>query len=215
MTGHRIPRLGITGGIGSGKSTALAYLRELGAAVISGDDIVHKLLQETEIAAEVGRRFGMQVLNGAAIDRPALAQVVFDDDDALGWLEALLHPHVKRVFEEWAQRYEESPRPPSLLAAEIPLLFETGMQVAFDQILLVTAPEEARRRRVAAKLTQTEFSRRAAKQLAEDEKARLADFVYENTGSRRHMKAYVGEVFATIIAQTAADAAAEAAAPEL
>ena len=84
------------------------------------------------------------------------------------------------------------------------------MREAFDHVLLVTAPEEARRRRVAAKLTQSEFSRRAARQLAEDEKARLADFVYENTGSRRRMKAYMGEVFATIIAaETAATAAPE------
>lgn len=204
MRNHRIPRLGITGGIGSGKSTALAYVRELGAAVISGDDIVHKLLQEPDVGAAVGARFGDQVLDGAGIDRRSLGAIVFRDDDSLAWLEDLLHPHVKRVFDEWAREMAASPRPPALIAAEIPLLFETGMDSAFDQILVVTAPEELRRQRVSAKLTSAEFDRRAHRQMTDAVKAERANFVFANTGSRRRLKEFVAQVFATMIAETLA-----------
>ncbi|MGO8683077.1 MAG: dephospho-CoA kinase [Thermoleophilia bacterium] len=200
MRRQRIPRLGVTGGIGSGKSTALAYLREFGAAVISGDDIVHGLLLEAPIVAAIGAHFGVAVLSGENINRPALAALVFADDEALRWLEGLLHPHVKEAVAQWARQQESSPRPPALLAAEIPLLFETSMETVFDRVLMVTAAEEARRHRVAAKLTASEFSRRAARQLSEDEKARRSDFVYVNGGTRKFMKEYVAEVFAAMIA---------------
>ena len=205
MSEHHILRLGITGGIGSGKSTALAYLRELGAAVISGDDIVHSLLQEPPVIAEIGAHFGPGVLSDDGIDRLALAAIVFRDDEALRWLEDLLHPHVKKVVAEWARKQQSLRRSPALIAAEIPLLFETDMQTEFDRVLLVTAPENARRRRAAAKLTESDFQRRDARQLSEGEKARRSDFVYDNTGTRQRMKEYVTEVFATMIAgETAA-----------
>ena len=209
MNEHQILRLGITGGIGSGKSTALAYLRELGAAVISGDDIVHNLLQEPPVAAEIGAHFGPGVLGDDGIDRLALAAVVFGDDEALLWLEDLLHPHVKQVVAEWAKKQQSLRRPPALIAAEIPLLFETDMQTEFDRVLLVTAPENARRRRAAAKLTESDFQRRAARQLSEDEKAQRSDFVYTNTGTRQSMKEYVAEVFATMIAGAGETAASD------
>ena len=201
MRHHQIPRLGITGGIGSGKSTALAYVRELGAAVISGDDIVHNLLQKPEVAAEIGARFGERVLDGDGIDRRALGSIVFRDDDSLAWLENLLHPRVKRAVEEWARELTASSRPPALIAAEIPLLFETGMETAFDKVMVVTASEEMRRQRVAAKLTASEFSRRAHRQMDDEAKAQKADFVFANTGSRKRLKEYVAQVFATMIAE--------------
>lgn len=207
---HRIPRLGLTGGIGSGKSTALAYLRELGADVVSSDDIVHELLRAPEIAARIGGHFGPDTLAGdGAVDRAAVARIVFDDKDELAWLEALLHPHVRRRVEEWARRAERAhPRPP-LLVAEVPLLYETGFDAAFDYVLLVTAPPEVRRQRVAAKLTDSEFARRLEQQLPEEDKIARADFVVHNTGERRRLKEFVGETFARIISATAEGKRAE------
>ena len=99
---HRLPRLGLTGGIGSGKSTALAYLHECGAAVISSDDIVHALYDRPAIIAAIQARYGHKVLNGAHVNRQALAGVVFRDQDELQWLEQLLHPHVHAAVEQWA-----------------------------------------------------------------------------------------------------------------
>jgi dephospho-CoA kinase len=202
MTSHRIPRLGVTGGIGSGKSTATAFLADLGAAVVSADELVHHLLAEEAIISRVERHFGGDVLEDEQIDRPALAQVVFNDAGELVWLESLLHPHVKRLIDSWAREQEaRRPRPP-LLVAEVPLLFETDMADVFDYILLVTAPQAARRKRLSAKVTASEFARRAARQLPEADKAGRSDFVVENVGGREGLKAYVGEVYASILAES-------------
>ena len=202
MTTHRIPRLGVTGGIGSGKSTATAFLADLGAAVVSADELVHHLLAEQAIISRVERHFGGDVLEDEQIHRPALAQVVFNDAGELVWLESLLHPHVKRLIDSWARKQEaRRPRPP-LLVAEVPLLFETDMADVFDYILLVTAPESARRKRLSAKVTASEFARRAARQLPEADKAERSDFVVENVGGREGLKAYVGEVYASILAES-------------
>jgi dephospho-CoA kinase len=108
MTKHHVPRLGITGGIGSGKSTALAFLRELGAAVVSTDDIVHRLLSDPAIAARVIEHFGEDIVDGDRLNRPALARIVFDDERERVWLESLLHPLVKKAVDEWARAQERA-----------------------------------------------------------------------------------------------------------
>ncbi|HMK92456.1 MAG TPA: dephospho-CoA kinase [Thermoleophilia bacterium] len=208
MRPSRIPRLGVTGGIGSGKSTATAYLAELGAATVSADGLVHHLLEEQAIIDRVGRHFGDDVVADAQIDRPALASIVFNDASQLVWLESLLHPHVKRLVDDWARDQERRrPRPP-LLVAEVPLLYETGMEEVFDYVLLVTAPESTRRKRLSAKLTASEFSRRMGRQLPEDEKAARARFVCDNVGGRAALKRFVGEMYATILAEQSAPGSA-------
>jgi len=210
MAKHRVPRLGITGGIGSGKSTALAFLRELGAAVISSDDIVHGLLSDPAIIAEVVAHFGDCVVAGDVLNRPALARIVFDDARERVWLEGLLHPLVKRAVDEWARAQERAPVTPSLLVVEVPLLFETGMDSVFDQVLLVTAPESVRRKRLVAKLTDSEFSKRTAQQLDERAKAARSDFIFANTGSRKHMKEFIAETYAAVIVAAGEQNAAHA-----
>jgi dephospho-CoA kinase len=203
MSRHRIPRLGVTGGIGSGKSTATAYLRELGAEAISADDLVHGLLSEPAVVARIGRHFGDGAVAGDEVDRPALARLAFSDAGELDWLEGLLHPHVKRRIGAWAREQEaRSPRP-ALLVIEIPLLFESGMEDAFDHVLLVTAPEATRRKRLTAKLTASEFGRRSARQLPEAEKAARSDYVFDNSGSRRRLKQFLAETYADILAAAA------------
>jgi dephospho-CoA kinase len=213
MAVHRLSRLGITGGIGSGKSTALAYLRELGAAVISSDDVVHELLLDADTVAAVGERFGARVVVDGALSRPALAHVVFHDREALDWLEHLLHPRVRRRVDEWARAQEKVRPRPALLVAEVPLLFETGWAEEFDYTMLITAPADLRRRRVSAKLTASEFARRLEQQMPEDEKIARADFVCHNTGSRKELREAVREAFATIVADAAGPAQEGAARP--
>ena len=197
---QRIPRLGLTGGIGAGKSTACAFLRELGAATISADDLVRELLAEKTVAGRVERHFGPGLVAGEAVDRPALAHLVFADDEALDWLEALLHPQVKRRVEEWARAQDALAQRPPLLVAEVPLLFESGFDRGFDYVMLVTAPENVRRRRLAAKLTKSQFVRRAARQVDEAVKAAGSDFVFDNRSSRHDLKEFVAEVYAQILA---------------
>jgi len=200
------PRLAVTGGIGSGKSTALAFLGELGAATLSSDTIVHEVYRHSEVVAAVERRFGSQAIVGGEVNRACLSKLVFDDPEALAWLEKLTHPIVRRRFDEWAAEQQRLPRPPALLAVEVPLLFESGMMVdMFDCVLLVTAPADERRRRLSAKLTAQDFDRRARVQMSEEEKAERSNFVFENTGSRRLMRQYIAEVFASILACAAAE----------
>ncbi len=206
---HIVPRLGLTGGIGSGKSTALAYLHELGAAVVSSDDIVHGLYSRPEIVARIREHFGDGVMAADEVDRTALAHIVFDDPAELSWLEDQLHPHVRRAVDEFAEAQEKAHPRPVLVVAEVPLLFETGMEDTFDFVMLVTAPDRVRRRRLIAKLTDSEFSRRLAQQMPEEEKVARSDFVYRNTAARKQLRDFVGETVAHIIA-TWRDGAGEA-----
>ena len=199
-TRQRIPRLGLTGGIGSGKSTALAYLHEFGAAVASTDDMVHHLLSRPDIVAEIAARHGSGVLAGDDVDRGALAGIVFADDAELHWLEHLLHPHVRTAIERWAEsQSRERPRP-ALLAVEVPLLFESGMESLFDCVMVVTAPPDMRRLRLMAKLTDSDFARRLAQQMPEAEKMARSRFVFHNTGSRKALRDFVGQSVAQILA---------------
>ena len=197
---HRIPRLGLTGGIGSGKSTALAYLHEFGAAVASSDDIVHRLLSRTDIIAEIAARHGDGVLAGDDVDRAALAGVVFHDDAELHWLESLLHPHVRQEIERWAANQLKVRPRPALLAVEVPLLFESGMESLFDFVMLVTAPSDVRRRRLSAKLTDSDFARRLSQQMPEAEKMARSRFVFHNTGARKALRDFVGQTVAQVLA---------------
>ena len=208
---HKIPRLGLTGGIGSGKSTALAYLHELGAAVISSDDVVHELYAREDIVAAIRERYGERVMAGGGVDRRVLGRIVFKDVAELQWLEGLLHPHVRATVDAWAKGQLKARPRPALIAAEVPLLFETGMSGVFDYVMLITAPEDARRRRLTAKLTESEFTRRLAQQMPEEEKVARSDFVFVNTGARKALRDFVQDAVANILA--AADTAEAAEAP--
>jgi dephospho-CoA kinase len=204
---HHPPRLAVTGGIGSGKSTALAFLRELGGATLSSDDVVHQVYTDAEVQGALARRFGDAVVRDGRVDRDVLGRVAFGDLVALSWLEEFTHPRVRKVVEEWAARQESQAEPPALLVVEVPLLFESGAMLdVFDFVLAVTAPEGLRRRRLAAKLTPEQFARRVEHQLSEADKAERSDFVYENDGSRQHMKQFIAETYAAIIAAAAAEA---------
>jgi dephospho-CoA kinase len=203
MTTQRkqIPRLGLTGGIGSGKSTALAYLHELGAAVISSDDIVHGLYSSADVVDRIRGHFGDAVVDGAGgVSRPALAGIVFADEAELRWLEDLLHPFVRAAVAEWSATQEKARPRPSLVVVEVPLLFETGFADSFDYIMLITAPDDVRRRRLIAKLTDSEFSQRLAQQMSEREKIARSDFVFDNTSGRKELKEFVGQTVASILA---------------
>lgn len=198
---HTPARLAVTGGIGSGKSTALAFLAELGAATLSSDEIVHQVYRSPGIVQALEGRFGAPVVLDGQVNRAALSNAVFGDEDALRWLEQLTHPLVRRRIEEWAREHEASAEPPALLAVEVPLLFESGQMLdLFDCVLLVTAPADVRRRRLAAKVTAEDFDRRVARQMSEREKAERSHFVYQNTESRSALREYLREVVAAVLA---------------
>ena len=140
--------LAITGGIGAGKSTALRAFANHGAAVISSDEIVHRLLREDpEVKQAVVERFGEEVLGAdGEIDRAAVGKIVFSDRPALAWLEQLLHPRVVAGYLRWREELAELPSPPKVSVTEVPLLYEVGGETRFDKVVVVTASPEARMR---------------------------------------------------------------------
>jgi dephospho-CoA kinase len=185
--------LGLTGGIGSGKSAALAAFARLGAAVLSSDAVVHDLYRDAEVIAAVGERFGPGAVRDGEVDRAALAALAFGEDGGLAFLERLLHPRIGRRRREWlAQQAAARPAPP-LMVCEVPLLFEAGMEDQFDAVLVVTAGEEARRGRVEARGQR--FDERRGRQLDEAAKVARADRAFVNDGSIAELEAWVAERF--------------------
>lgn len=177
----QVPFVGLTGGIGAGKSAALAALSALGAAVLSTDAVVHELYGSEQVRGAVVQRFGPAVAPGGAVDRGRLAEVVFPDREAREWLEGLLWPLVGARIAGWREELASQTPPPPAAVVEVPLLFESGMERAFDATISIVADEEVRAGRAAARGHQA-VDERAARQLSQQEKAARSTFVVVNDG---------------------------------
>ncbi|WP_027893025.1 dephospho-CoA kinase [Calidithermus chliarophilus] len=180
--------IGLTGSIGSGKSTVAQILRELGVTVLDADAFAREgagVLREA-----ICRRFP-EACAGGELDRRRLGQIVFADPEAKRDLEALLHPYVRARMAEATRQAEE--RGESLVVQDIPLLFETGRERDFAGVLAVLAPTELRRERVQARsgLSAAEFAARDANQLPQEEKARRATWVIWNDRDLAALRARV------------------------
>src|SRR3954465_15298420 len=137
----RVPFVGLTGGMAAGKSEALAALERLGAATLSSDAVVRELLTTGEIRDRLVERFGDAVAPNGEVDRDKVAKVVFADDEQRKWLEELLWARGgERIVEGGAGRGGGEP-PPRAAVVEVPLLFESGMEPAFDSTIAVIADE--------------------------------------------------------------------------
>jgi dephospho-CoA kinase len=184
----------ITGGIGAGKSEALKAFARHGAATVSSDEIVHHLLRRPEVREAVVARMGHGVVSPAGeIDRGALATVVFNDRDALAWLEELLHPLVSAEYLQWREQLAELPDAPSISVTEVPLLYETGGDARFDKVVVITAPSKLRRAR-----SEVTMDDREARLIPDAEKVQRADFAFKNTGSLEELDAFVRSVLAEL-----------------
>ena len=185
----------MTGGIGSGKSEALAAFAACGAATLSSDRVVHDLYADPEVRSAVAERFGPGVLaRDGAIDRTALGALAFAQEGGLAFLEGLLHPRIEGRRRAWVAEQSARRPPPPLLVCEVPLLFEAGIEDRFDAALLVTAPDEVRRRRVEAR--GQDFDARSVRQLPEADKAARADRTVVNDGGLDALRAWVADRFA-------------------
>ncbi len=185
----------VTGGIGAGKSAALAAFARHGAATVSSDEIVHRLLRENDdVRRALLDRFGERILDEAGqVDRKAIASIVFRDREALAWLESLLHPLVAGHYLEWRDALAHLPDPPAVCATEVPLLYEVGGETRFDAVVVVTAPADLRRRRSSVALDE-----RSERLLPDEEKIRRADFAYVNDGTLAELDAFVASVVAEL-----------------
>src|SRR5262249_42971523 len=189
------PAVGITGAIGAGESAALEAFARHGAATISSDEIVHRLLRsDPEVRRELVERFGSDVIGGDGADRAKIADIVFNDPDQLDWLEELLHPRVVRENLAWRAEQEGKPDPPPLTVSEGPLLYETRAHRRFASVGVISAPESVRRERRPLS------DGREQRLLPEEEKVALADYTYVNDGTLEELDAFVADVIGKLTA---------------
>jgi dephospho-CoA kinase len=189
----------ITGGIGAGKSEALAAFARLGAATVSSDEIVHHLLRADEqVKRAIVEHLGEGVLDEEGdIDRARVAELVFADPRELAWLEGLLHPLVSREYLAWREQLARLPNPPDVCVTEVPLLYEAGSDDRFDAVVVITAPENVRRKR-----TQVPLEQRSGRLIPDEEKVRRADYSYVNDGSKRKLERFVASVLEQLLERT-------------
>jgi len=189
-------RVGLTGGIASGKSAAARILHDFGAAVFDADAIVAALYAPgAPGAAAVERLFGPQFLDaGGAVAKPALAKVAFDDPGSRRRLEAAIHP---LVIAEIRRRFAEAERAGATVAiAEASQLLEGGYAGEFDRVLLLTAPLPVRLARARARgLPPEEAERRIGAQMAEEDARAIADDVVENAGTVEELRASLAPLY--------------------
>jgi dephospho-CoA kinase len=195
MTSRTPLAVAVTGSIGAGKSTALEAFARHGAATISSDEIVHRLLRsDPDVRRELVERFGPDVIGSDGADRAKIAEIVFNNPDQLGWLEELLHPKVVQENLAWRDEVMRRPQPPALTVTEVPLLYETGADKRFDAVVVITAPKELREQRRPL------ADDRERRLLSEDAKVALADYAYVNDGTLEELDAFVADVVATLTA---------------
>lgn len=192
-----VPFVGLTGGLGAGKSEALRVLGELGAATLSTDAVVHELLASDELRDLVVARLGDGVANDGALDRSLIAARVFGDDEARAWLEGELWPRVGQRVAEWKQEVDALDPAPPAAVVEVPLLFESGMEQAFDATLAVVADEQVRAERAGAR-GHASVEQRAGRQLSQTEKAQRADYLVRNDGTLDELRENLSRVLARL-----------------
>ena len=187
-------RVGLTGGLASGKSTVAAMFRRLGALHLDADVIAHELVAPGGGAeAEVLARFGDSILGAdGAIDRGALGAIVFSDPKALADLNAIVHPKVREEIVRRLAREASSASPAPVALLDAPLLVEAGMHRELDAVVVVTCPPEVQvARAVARGMREDEARRRIAAQAPVEAKLAVADVVIDNGGSLAETEAQV------------------------
>lgn len=191
----RVPFVGLTGGIAAGKSEALTAFERIGAATLSTDSVVHELLTSGEVRDMLVERFGEEVAPDGEIDRGAVADVVFGEDEHRKWLEEVLWPRVGERIVAWREEQDQQDPSPRAAVVEVPLLFESGMEAAFDKTIAVVADESVREERAGTRGHRGVESR-TSRQLAQDEKARRADIVVRNDGTLEDLESALSSALA-------------------
>jgi dephospho-CoA kinase len=192
-------RIGLTGGIGSGKSTVSALLAARGALLVDADRIAREVVAPgTPGLAAVVEAFGAEVLaDDGTLDRPALAAVVFADQAARRRLDAIIHPLVRARTVELV----EAAPPDAVLVNDVPLLVETGQAGSYDLVLVVEADVETRVARLVGRgLTEEDARARIAAQASDEERRAVADVVLDNGGTPEELAAQVDRFWAEHVA---------------
>ena len=193
-------RVGLTGGIGSGKSTVSRLLERRGAVVIDGDRIARQIVEPGEPAlAEVVDRFGTTILRAdGMLDRTGLAAIVFPDPEALAALNSIMLPRIARRIAELTEEAERDGA--AVVVQDSPLLVETGAHDDFDAVLVVQAPLVARLDRLVARgLDRADAQARMDRQATDQQRAAVADIVLDNSGDEAALEAQVDAAWEKLV----------------
>lgn len=182
--------IGLTGGIGAGKSEALNAFERAGAATLSTDRVAHDLLDRPDVRDLLVNRWGDEVAPGGTIDRNRVAEIVFESPDDLRWLESQTHPRVGEAVLAWRQGLGDDVQ---VAVVEVPLLFEASMDAAFDATVAVIADDSIREARLAER-GQPGLAGREERQLDQAEKAERATHTIVNDGTLDELDAEVREL---------------------
>ena len=193
-------RVGLTGGIASGKSTVSSMLRELGAVVIDADQLAREVVARgTPGLAAVVEAFGEELLTAEGdLDRPRMGALVFNDEEQRKRLESIIHP---LVFERYAELEASAPTD-GIVVHDIPLLVESGRASEFDAVIVVDAPTELQVERMVRDRGWTEADSRSriAAQATREQRNAVATYLIDNTGTREDLRERVTEVFEEMVA---------------
>lgn len=192
-------QVGLTGGIGSGKSTVAKLFAKHGAQVIDADALAREATENEAVLASIRTTFGNEALTpSGSLNRKRMAELVFHNPAKREQLNAIVHPWVQQRREQLVAQYQDSP----VVIHDIPLLYEVGMEGQFDTIIVVTAKTELRQQRVYERsgLSVAEFTARDNAQLPLAEKAARANFVINNDGSFRRLQEQVQQIWRELVA---------------
>lgn len=170
--------IGLTGGIGSGKTTVAKYLESKGIPVYIADLEAKKIMETESVIGKIIDAFGSEIIDDGKVNRSKLAGLVFNNPEKLKVLNSIIHPEVKNHFTNWVKLHENFP----FVVKEAAILFESGSYKDCDKIILVTAPKEIRIKRVMErdKVSKGEVEARMANQWEDEQKKEMSDFVIEN-----------------------------------
>jgi dephospho-CoA kinase len=197
--------VGLTGGIGSGKSTVAAMLERRGAVVFDADEFARRAIDSGTPGFErVVEAFGPDVVGpDDHLDRRKLAAIVFADPEARRKLEAIVHPEVGRLLQEALEPYRETDR---VVVYDVPLLVENHLESMFDVVVVVSAAEDVRVERLVRRgLTEEDARSRIRAQISEDERTKVADVVLTNDGSEGELEQAVEELWRSLVAEEPAE----------
>lgn len=171
--------IGLTGGIGSGKTTLVNYMESLGIPVFIADEEAKKAMQSPHVLEEVKTSFGPAIFENGHLNRQQLASIVFSNPDKLKELNSIIHPEVKRLFAIWLDQHKTVP----FVVYEVAILFESGSYQNCDYIITVTAPLEDRITRVMQRdnCSREQVLQRINAQWTDEERAAKSNFVIDNT----------------------------------
>jgi dephospho-CoA kinase len=194
-----VKRVGLTGGIGAGKSTVARMLASHGAVIVDSDAIAREVVAPgTPGLAEIVETFGSQVLQAdGSLDRPGLGRIVFNDAESLRRLEQITHPRIQAESARLIDAAEAAGAP--VMVHDIPLLVESGVQGTFDAVIVVEAPDDVRLERLAGRgLPREQALERMKAQATNEQRREAATYLVVNAGSTDELRARVAEVWADL-----------------